>query len=182
VELIAGAKEAVMAAGNTGRPGRLSLYDGKAKETIRLDGGAGDVVLFNADCAEEFAVADAERAEPGTVMILGESGELRPSESPYDTRVAGVVAGADECRPALLLGRRPGQENRLPVALLGKVFCMVDADAEAVRIGDLLTTATTPGQAMKAIDPARAFGAVLGKALRPLAQGRGLIPVLVALQ
>jgi len=36
--------------------------------------------------------------------------------------------------------------------------------------------------AMKARDPARAFGAVLGKALRPLQAGTGLIPILVALQ
>jgi hypothetical protein len=35
---------------------------------------------------------------------------------------------------------------------------------------------------MKAADPARAFGAVIGKALAPLDGGRGLIPVLVALQ
>jgi hypothetical protein len=35
---------------------------------------------------------------------------------------------------------------------------------------------------MKACDPFRGFGAVIGKALRPLAEGRGLIPVLVALQ
>jgi hypothetical protein len=35
---------------------------------------------------------------------------------------------------------------------------------------------------MKAIDPVKSFGAVLGKALRPLAAGCGLIPVLIALQ
>jgi len=35
---------------------------------------------------------------------------------------------------------------------------------------------------MKAADPQRAFGAVLGKALRPLVSGRGAIPVLVALE
>jgi hypothetical protein len=35
---------------------------------------------------------------------------------------------------------------------------------------------------MKASDPARAFGAVLGKALRPLDRGTGLIPIVVALQ
>jgi hypothetical protein len=35
---------------------------------------------------------------------------------------------------------------------------------------------------MRADDPNRAFGAVIGKALRPLASGRGLVPVLVALQ
>ncbi len=35
---------------------------------------------------------------------------------------------------------------------------------------------------MKATDPAKAFGAVLGKALRAVENGRGYIPILVALQ
>ena len=48
--------------------------------------------------------------------------------------------------------------------------------------GDLLTTADTPGHAMRATDQHRAFGAVLGKAMAPLASGRGQIPILVSLQ
>jgi hypothetical protein len=35
---------------------------------------------------------------------------------------------------------------------------------------------------MKAVDPIKAFGAVIGKALRPLKSGSGMIPILVALQ
>jgi len=35
---------------------------------------------------------------------------------------------------------------------------------------------------MKANDPARAFGAVIGKALRPLRRESDLIPILVSLQ
>jgi hypothetical protein len=35
---------------------------------------------------------------------------------------------------------------------------------------------------MKASDPARVLGAVIGKALRPQSEGTGLIPILVALQ
>jgi hypothetical protein len=35
---------------------------------------------------------------------------------------------------------------------------------------------------MKVTDARLAFGAVIGKALRPLAAGQGLIPVLVSLQ
>jgi hypothetical protein len=35
---------------------------------------------------------------------------------------------------------------------------------------------------MKAEDPAKAFGAVIGKALGSIKQGLGLIPILVALQ
>ena len=72
--------------------------------------------------------------------------------------------------------------NRMPLALVGKVYCKVDAGHGAIEIGDLLTTSPTPGHAMKAADPMRAFGAVIGKALRPLASGTGLIPILVALQ
>jgi hypothetical protein len=34
---------------------------------------------------------------------------------------------------------------------------------------------------MTAVDPQRAFGAVIGKALKPLATGEGLIPILIAL-
>ena len=38
------------------------------------------------------------------------------------------------------------------------------------------------GYAMKADDPFKAFGAVIGKALRSLEAGRGMIPILIALQ
>ena len=46
----------------------------------------------------------------------------------------------------------------------------------------MLTSSPTQGHAMKAIDHGRAFGAVVGKALRPLDSGRGLIPILITLQ
>jgi hypothetical protein len=35
---------------------------------------------------------------------------------------------------------------------------------------------------MKISDPLKAFGAVVGKALRPHKEGKGLIPILIALQ
>ena len=72
--------------------------------------------------------------------------------------------------------------GRVPVALVGKVFCKVDARDVAIEVGDLLTTSPTPGHAMKAADPLQAFGTVIGKALRPLQAGQGLIPILVSLQ
>lgn len=43
-------------------------------------------------------------------------------------------------------------------------------------------TSAIPGHAMRAGDPLRALGAVIGKALKPLQSGRGLIPILIALQ
>jgi hypothetical protein len=63
-----------------------------------------------------------------------------------------------------------------------KVYCKVDAQYGPVEVGDLLTTSPTPGHAMKASDLLKAFGAVIGKALRPLASGQELIPILIALQ
>lgn len=66
--------------------------------------------------------------------------------------------------------------------MLGKVDCRVDARFGAVAVGDLLTTSSTPGHAMRADNPVRSFGTVIGKALAPLPDGAGLVPVLIALQ
>jgi len=143
----------------------------------------GDVKLVNgADCAEDFDVVESETIEPGTVMVIDDEGALRRGWRPYDRRVAGVVCGAGDYRPGIVLDRREGDSRRLPVALLGKVNCQVDADYEPIEVGDPLTTSATPGHAMKACDPVNAFGAVIGKALRRLERGRGCIPILVALQ
>jgi hypothetical protein len=81
-----------------------------------------------------------------------------------------------------VLDKQGAQPNRKPIALVGKVYCKVDAQYGVVETGDLLTTSPTPGHAMKASDRLKAFGAVVGKALRPLTAGQGLIPILVALQ
>ena len=152
-----------------------------SRATIHLNGSAGDIILRNADCAEEFDTC-TPLAEPGTVMVIADDESLAPCCRAYDRRVAGVVSGAGAYKPAIVLDRRAGAERRLPIALVGKVVCKVDADGGAIEIGDLLTSSATPGHAMKVSDPARALGAVIGKALRPLAAGRGVIPILVALQ
>jgi hypothetical protein len=159
---------------------------GRFKGNVEVGGNisvTGDVMLTNADGAEDFEIAEAGPVEPGTVMVLGDTGALRVSRQAYDRRVAGIVSGAGDYQPALILDRQAESEgSRLPIALFGKVFCKVDAQYGPVRIGDLLTTSPTPGHAMKAADPMNAFGSVIGKALGPLEGGLGLIPVLVALQ
>jgi hypothetical protein len=141
-----------------------------------------DVILKGGDCAEQFDIQDAATAEPGTVLVIDDEGKLRESQGAYDKRVAGVVSGAGEYRPALVLDRKESTEGRASVALVGKVYCKVDADAGPIAVGDLLTTSERPGFGMKAGDSTRAFGAVIGKALRPLRSGQGMIPILVALQ
>ena len=152
---------------------------------VHTDGNVrinGDIMLANADCAEDFDVADTASVEPGTVMVLDEEGKLQHSREAYDKRVAGVVSGAGDYKPAIVLNRQESPGKRKAIALVGKVYCKVDAAHAPIEVGDMLTTSATPGHAMKAADPLRAFGAVIGKALRRLEEGQGLIPILVALQ
>jgi hypothetical protein len=143
-----------------------------------------DIFIANSDCAEEFDVEDSSPGEPlpGSVMVIGDEGSVRLSTSAYDKRVAGVISGAGTFKPGIILDRQNSDSSRPAVALMGKVFCKVDTTNGPIEVGDLLTTSSTLGHAMKAADPFKAFGAVLGKALRPLKEGQGLIPVLVALQ
>jgi len=188
-------------AGGTGVVGVSKMWMGVYGESQSTTGGAGvcgkgklaglfqgdvivtgDIQLTNADCAEHFNIGNDLLVEPGTVMVVGGEGALFPSQQAYDKRVAGVVSGAGDYKPGVVLDKQQSESNRQPIALLGKVYCKVDAQFGAIEVGDLLTTAPTPGHAMKAKNPFEALGAVIGKALRPLAEGQGLIPILIALQ
>jgi len=153
-------------------------FAGEFRGDVKVE---GDILLAGADCAEQFDVIDAADVEPGSVLVIDEGGGLRQSDRPYDTKVAGVVSGAGDYRPGMILDRRQSNSGRLCVALVGKAYCKVDASYGAIAVGDLLTTSPTPGHAMKASDSRRAFGSVLGKALHPWDGGRGLIPTLVLL-
>ncbi|WP_324680485.1 hypothetical protein [Hymenobacter sp. GOD-10R] len=186
VELIASDTESIIGLGQSNRPGRITVYNGNQDASIELNGAQGDIWISNADFAEEFDVATNTDVvlpvERGMVMVLGAGGDVEPSSSAYDSRVVGVVSGAGTYRPGLVLDRRDTGNERLPIALVGKVFCLVDATNAPVQIGDLLTTANQVGHAMKATDRQAAFGAVLGKALAPLETGSALLPILVTLQ
>ncbi len=176
-------------AGGKGCDGDIVLFPASATKindatqaSIHLNAGSGDIKLRGSDCAENFDVGENEPVEPGTVLVVGNEGELRQSSVPYDHRVAGVVSGGGDYVPGILLGNGPSKRQRAAVALVGKTFCKVCAQDGAIQIGDLLTTSSMAGHAMKAKDPARAFGAVIGKALGALEEGTGSIPILVALQ
>lgn len=175
--------------GGNGTDGDLLLFASSGdnttagEATIHLNGQAGDIILRNADCAEDFPIENAGSVEPGTVLVIGGDTQLRVCSEAYDKRVAGVVAGAGTYKPGIILGRKEDQrDNSLPVALMGRVYCKVDSRDGAIEVGDLLTTSPTPGHAMKVADPMKAFGAVIGKALEPISRRMGMIPILVALQ
>ena len=176
--------------GGHGTDGDILLYPSgvndifsTADATIHLDANAGDITLRNADCAEEFEVQPDVCAEPGTVMALADDGRLRPSDRPHQRSVVGVVSGAGGYRPGIVLDRQPGErQQRRPIALVGKAWVKVTDEGGAIAVGDLLTSSATAGHAMRASDPLRAFGAVLGKALAAHRHGSGLIPMVIVLQ
>ena len=68
------------------------------------------------------------------------------------------------------------------MALSGRVYVLADASGGAIKPGDLLTTSTTPGHAMRVTDHNKAQGAILGKAMSALNDGKGMVLVLVTLQ
>jgi hypothetical protein len=160
---------------STGTP--AAYFDGDVMVT-------GDVIMINSgDIAEEFDVEDAgQPADPGTVLVINSRGALCASAVAYDTRVAGVVSGAGDLRPGMVLHRIPELGPRTPVALLGKVYCKVDASYGPIQAGDLLTTSQTPGHAMRVSDRSQAVGAILGKALAAAADGCRMLPIMVSLR
>jgi hypothetical protein len=162
--------------------GNAGFFDGN----VQVNGNVtvtGDLYLPGADCAEQFYVGGEGSIEPGTVVVVDEDGALRQSVESYDRKVAGVIAGAGKYRPGIVLDKHTAEtKNRAAISLIGKSYCKVDAGYAPIEVGDMLTSSPTEGHAMKALDRERAFGAVIGKALRPLDEGCGLIPILITLQ
>jgi hypothetical protein len=113
--------------------------------------------------------------EPGDVVVIDSAHDERVAKStkPYDTAVAGIIS----TDPAMVIGK---SDTETPLALAGRVLCKVSAENGPIRRGDLLTTSSTPGHAMKATEPK--LGTILGKAMGELESGTGFITVLVTLQ
>jgi hypothetical protein len=136
-----------------------------------------------ADIAEPFQMSHANIPK-GSVVVIDEKtpGQLRLSTDPYDTHVAGIVSGANGINPGLSLRQEGALDGGQNVALTGRVYVRADGNNGAIKPGDLLTTSSTPGHAMKVTDHARAQGAILGKAMSGLKEGNGMVLVLVTLQ
>jgi hypothetical protein len=160
----------------------------KAGTTITLDALTGRTktkvleITGGSDLVEGFETG--VRVEPGTVMCIDATGtgELVPSSAPYDRRVAGIVSGAGGVSPGIRMGQTGVLDGEVPVAMAGRVYVRATAEGGSIEPGDLLTTSASIGRAMKAADPARSPGAVLGKALTGLSEDAGLVLVLVDLQ
>ena len=184
--------ESALYVDNRGSGDFIEAYDGSAFQkvfwvgddyvtnvrTLRIHGGA--------DLSERFDVRAEGRVEPGTVVSIDTErpGKLVESALAYDTRVAGIVAGAGGVAPGMVMAQdgREEADGAYPVALTGRVYARADTSGGPIRPGDLLTTSERRGHAMRVADRERASGAILGKAMTGLDDETGLVLVLVNLQ
>ncbi len=139
-------------------------------------------VTGGSDLAEKFSFS--EQVKPGMVVAIDpqNAGKLMLSRGSYNRRVAGIISGANNLSAGMVLPDVVDGNSAHPVALSGRVWVYCDATKGAIKPGNLLTTSTTPGYAMKAVNHSRAQGAIIGKAMTELKSGTGLVLVLVTLQ
>jgi len=185
----------ILGAESSSQGGKIRLQDSLGNNTVLLDGdvnGEGWIqtqvlrITGGADLSEQFDIhAICDELQPGMVVCIdsSHSGQLVASTRAYDSTVAGIISGAGGVKPGMLMGQAGSvADGQHPVALTGRVYALADASSGAIEPGDLLTTSDLPGHAMKVADPARAQGAIIGKAMSSLKGGKGLVLVLVSLQ
>jgi hypothetical protein len=106
------------------------------------------------------------------------AGQVLKSHKPFDPALIGVYS----TRPAVIGADKGGitrvGKEEIPVAITGIVPVKATTVNGAIRPGDLLTSSSSAGRAMRA-GPNPQVGTVLGKALGFLARGKGMIRMLV---
>ncbi|HXG00185.1 MAG TPA: hypothetical protein VNL69_05330 [Bacteroidota bacterium] len=166
-------------------------WDGVASGVRRFHINSSGTFVAGSDFAEAFeAVGGKDGFEPGDVVVLSDEGTqaVEKASRPYDTRVVGVYS----TRPGVLGADKNGEtridEHDIPVAITGIVPTKVCTDNGAIRAGDLLTTSSRSGYAMKAtpqtINGVEVYptGTIIGKALEALSGNEGVIKVLVVMR
>jgi hypothetical protein len=164
--------------GTTAPAAKLDVAGRTRTEVLEITGGS--------DLSEQFEITgELQKVEPGMVVCIDPAscGNLVVSQKAYDRTVAGIVSGAGGVKPGMLMGQKGTMaDGEHPVALTGRAYCRADASNGPITPGDLLTTSDVAGHAMKVTDYNRAQGAIIGKAMSSLNDGRGLVLVLVSLQ
>jgi hypothetical protein len=150
----------------------------------------GGTQTGGADYAESLPAPSHQSLRPGDVLAVQTGHGFTVGKA----RGAGssLIVGVYSTRPAVLAvgshGIGDSLKGEVPVAMLGVVPTKVSAENGAIRPGDLVTAARTPGYAMKAkaliVRGTRIYssGTILGKALQPLAHGTGVVRVLLMLR
>src|SRR5262249_34119700 len=151
---------------------------------LQITGGADFAENFEVNLEEANKDAGPAKIQAGMVVSIDPDnpGKLQLSAQAYDRSVAGIISGGGGIKPGMTMSQEGTAAGKYPVALSGRVYCWADATHGAIKPGDMLTTSALPGYAMKVTDAAMAQGAIIGKAMTGLKEGKGLVLVLVTLQ
>ena len=121
-------------------------------------GGAIDIA--------ELIYSEGTLPVAGDVLVASSNQTVSLSNKPYDTKVVGIVS----TKPHLSMGSEYGSPTSVELALAGRVPVKVTLENGPIEVGDLLTTSSTPGYAMKCNIETQeqklmCMGTILGKAL-----------------
>jgi len=125
--------------------------------------GSSRLQATYADLAEYYE--GDQSYKPGMVLVFGGAKEVTTTTTMNDTRAAGVVT----TNPAYIMNSEQ-TGIKVCIALAGRVPCWV---VGRVKKGDLLTTSSTPGCAVKATNPT--LGSIIGKALEDKDSGEASV-------
>ena len=164
--------------GNTGigtnQPDASLHVNGRTKtKVLEITGGS--------DLAEPFEITKDGKLPTGSVVVIDDQnpGKLVLAYKAYDKKVAGVVSGAGGVNPGITLHQDGVMEGNQLVALAGRAYVKACTVNGVIQPGDLLTSSSIPGYAMKATNKRKRQGAVIGKAMSGLDEGEGLVLVLI---
>jgi len=177
--------------------GGADLAEMIAVTGARADYEPGDVLVISADQVRAVALSSQPNdtsvigvysTQPGFVGRPGADYDEDKSSSTQGLADERIVRNSAAEEVEIIELASDGDQDTIPVAIAGIVPVKVSAENGPIQPGDLLTTASLVGHAMKAglVDVGGVGiyrpGTIVGKALEPLAEGTGVIQVLVMLQ
>ena len=157
-------------------PGTEAVFRISSKGDVYADKSyhGQEFVSGKADLAETVKIT--EQVEAGDVLCLNPLNRngYRKCRDSYSSLVSGVVSS----EPGIVLSSET-RHSKAPLALMGRVPVKATAENGPINPGDLLTTSSKTGYAMLCQDRKKCTGAIVGKAIDSLEEGKGKIKMLV---
>ena len=145
-------------------------------DVLQIKGGS--------DLCEGFEVEDEIEVIPGMLVSIDPTGKgsLQITKEKYDKKIAGIVSGANGVNPGMIMNQEETiASGSQSIALAGRVYVYANSEGGNIQPGDLLTSSSTPGYAMKSNHAKKSQGAIIGKAMTTVDEN-GFVLVLVNLQ